>query len=355
MFRENTQKRIDGAIKMGKNDNYEIDGGWVATAVMLALVFPIGLIMLWKKVTQIKKGKNLAKQLTKIGASLVAAGIGLAALGITFAGGVFEALVGGIILWLSKDASKKENRRKRYMAIIGKNAYMPIVDIARAIPVSVEQAKNELQEMIEQGYFGANAYIDLMTMCIVLDGSAPYSTAYRQQPIYAEPEPEPVYEEPVKEEKPVQEEETEEQDQYAQWIRSIREVNDRIDDPVISEKIDRIELLTKKIFEMVKKRPDKEGQIRKFMNYYLPTTLKLLDSYALLEDQGIEGENITASKHQIEGIMDTLIQGFEKQLDLLFSAQAMDINSDIEVLESMMAVDGLKENQFRMKKSAGSK
>lgn len=335
---------------MGKNDGFEIDGGWVATAVMLALVFPVGLIMLWNKVKQIKKGKKLSKQLTKIGTSLVAAGIGLAALGITFVGGVFEALVGGFIIYLSRDASKKEVRRSRYMAIIGENAYMPIEDIARAIPVSVEQAKNELQEMIEQGYFGANAYIDSRTLCIVLDGSAPYSTAYRQQPIYAEPEPEPVYEEPVKEAEPAREE-AEEKDQYAQWIDSIREVNDRIDDSVISEKIDRIELLTKKIFEMVKKRPDKEGQIRKFMNYYLPTTLKLLDSYALLEDQGIEGENITASKKQIEGIMDTLIQGFEKQLDLLFTAQAMDINSDIEVLESMMAVDGLKENQFRLKRS----
>ena len=140
-------------------------------------------------------------------------------------------------------------------------------------------------------------------------------------------------------------------DQYGQWIKAIREVNDRIADQVISDKIDRIETLTARIFEMIKSRPEKEGQIRKFMNYYLPTTIKLLDSYALLEAQGIEGDNITASKHQIEGIMDTLIQGFEKQLDMLFSAQAMDINSDIEVLENMMAADGLKENEFQLKRA----
>ena len=121
-------------------------------------------------------------------------------------------------------------------------------------------------------------------MCIVLDGRAPTGTTYRQQPIYAEPEPEPVYKEPVQ---PKREEKPEEKkadkkadagDQYAKWIAAIREVNDRIQDKVISDKIERIEKLTKKIFEMVKKRPDKEGQIRKFMNYYLPTTLKLLDS-----------------------------------------------------------------------------
>lgn len=343
-------KRIDTG-KMSNNDGFEIDGGWIATAVMLALVFPIGLIMLFNKVRQIKKGRNLSKQLKKIGISLIAAGVGMAAFGISNVG-IFEALVGGFVLFLAKDAEKKEIRRRRYLAVVGGCAYMPIADIARAIPVSVEQARLELQEMIEQGLFGVNAYIDQKSMCIVIDSGAAYSESYWKQPIYAEPEPEPVYEEPAPE--PVREEEPEEKDQYQQWIDSIREVNDRIADQVISDKINRIELLTKKIFEMVKKRPDKEGQIRKFMNYYLPTTLKLLDSYALLEDQGIEGENITASKHQIEGIMDTLIQGFEKQLDLLFTAQAMDINSDIEVLESMMAVDGLKENQFRMKRNGGA-
>ena len=344
---------------MSNNDGFEIDGGWVATAVMLALVFPVGIFMLFNKVRKIKKGKGLAKQLTKIGGSLVAAGVGMAVLGISYGAAVFEALIGGFVLFLGRDAKKKEARRKRYLAIIGNRAFVPVGDIARAIPVSAEQARAELQEMIEQGYFGLNAYIDPRTMCIVLEGAAACGAEYRQQPIYAEPEPEPVYEAEFREEEPAKEESKKkepagEKDQYAQWIDSIREVNDRIDDPVISEKIDRIELLTKKIFEMVKKRPDKEGQIRKFMNYYLPTTLKLLDSYALLEEQGIEGENITASKHQIEGIMDTLIQGFEKQLDLLFTAQAMDINSDIEVLENMMAADGLKENQFRMKRSGGA-
>jgi len=348
---------------MSNNDGFEIDGGWVATAVMLALVFPIGLIMLFRKIRDIKKGRNLSKQLKKIGISLIAAGVGMTVLGITAVVGIFEALAGGFVLYLSKDAEKKEVRRRRYMAMIGGRAFAPIFDIARAIPVSVEQAKRELQEMIDMGLFGPNAYIDQRTMCIVLEGSATFGAEYRQQPIYAEPEPEPVYEQqvqeepvpeqPAKEAEPAPEKEQGERDQYQQWLDSLHEVNERIDDFIISEKIDRIAELTGKIFEMVKKRPEKEGQIRKFLNYYLPTTLKLLESYALLEDQGIEGENISASKKQIEGIMDTLIQGFEKQLDLLFTAQAMDINSDIEVLESMMAVDGLKENQFRLKKNGG--
>ncbi len=93
---------------MSKNDGFEIDGGWVATAVMLALVFPVGIFMLFNKVRQIKKGKGLAKQLNKIGISLVAAGVGMAALGISYGAAIFEALIGGFVIFLGKDAKKKE-------------------------------------------------------------------------------------------------------------------------------------------------------------------------------------------------------------------------------------------------------
>ena len=123
----------------------------------------------------------------------------------------------------------------------------------------------------------------------------------------------------------------------------------------ISEKIDRIEDLTRRIFTLVEQKPAMRPQINKFMNYYLPTTLKLLDSYALLEAQGIEGDNITASKQEIERTMDLLVAGFEKQLDLLFRSQAMDISSDVAVLEGMMAQDGLGENKYVMQTGGGRK
>ena len=128
-------------------------------------------------------------------------------------------------------------------------------------------------------------------------------------------------------------------------IREMKRLNDSIKDETISSQIDRLEEVSGKIFDCVKADPEKLPQIRKFMNYYLPTTLKLLDSYALLEAQGIEGDNITASKKEIERTMDTLIAGFEKQLDRLFSSQAMDITADVEVLERMLAKDGLAEHQ----------
>ena len=77
------------------------------------------------------------------------------------------------------------------------------------------------------------------------------------------------------------------------------------------------------------------------MGYYLPTTLKILRAYAQMEAQGIEGENIKAAKSRIEGMMDKVVDGFEKQLDRLFQDDAMDIATDVEVLERMLDKDGL--------------
>ena len=77
------------------------------------------------------------------------------------------------------------------------------------------------------------------------------------------------------------------------------------------------------------------------MNYYLPTTLKILNAYAQMDAQGVEGENISAAKERIEGMMDKVVEGFEKQLDQLFKTEAMDIATDVEVLERMLDKDGL--------------
>lgn len=126
-------------------------------------------------------------------------------------------------------------------------------------------------------------------------------------------------------------------------LREIRQVNDEIPDEVMSAKIDRIEEITGKILRYQKEHPNKEGQLRTFLNYYLPTTLKILRAYAQLDAQGIEGQNISAAKKRIEDMMDQVVSGFEKQLDKLFQDDAMDITSDVEVLENMLKKDGLSD------------
>ena len=112
----------------------------------------------------------------------------------------------------------------------------------------------------------------------------------------------------------------------------------------MSAKIDRIEEITGKILAYQKQHPDRSGQLRSFLNYYLPTTLKILRAYAQLDAQGVEGENISATKARIEGMMDQVVAGFEKQLDKLFRDDAMDISSDVQVLENMLKKDGLSDD-----------
>ena len=101
-------------------------------------------------------------------------------------------------------------------------------------------------------------------------------------------------------------------------LAEIRAVNDSIEDAALSAQIDRIGVITAKIFEYQKSHPERSAQLHAFLSYYLPTTLKILRAYAQLESQGVEGENIAAAMSRIEGMMGKVVEGFEKQLDQLF-------------------------------------
>jgi len=134
-------------------------------------------------------------------------------------------------------------------------------------------------------------------------------------------------------------------------VKEMRRLNDNIEDEYISARIDEIEAVTNKIFEVVTKDISKAPKIRKFMNYYLPTTLKMLDAYDQMCDAGIDGENITATRKKVEGVMDTIITAFHKQLDSLYGAEALDISTDITVLENMLAREGLTDQQLTPQKN----
>lgn len=115
----------------------------------------------------------------------------------------------------------------------------------------------------------------------------------------------------------------------------------------IKPQVQRLEELTEDILEHIEKNPNKASQIRKFMNYYLPTTLKLLNTYSDLLQQSARGKNINATMTKIEGIMGTIVTAFEKQLDSLFQANALDISTDITVLEGMLEREGLASQTIR--------
>lgn len=124
-------------------------------------------------------------------------------------------------------------------------------------------------------------------------------------------------------------------------IREMRRLNDAIADETISAQIDQLEDATAKILDHVIAHPDKQPQIRKFLLYYLPTTLKLLNTYDRMGSTGVSGENIDGTMTRIETMLETIVSSFHKQLDALFQDEAMDIASDITVLENLLVQEGL--------------
>ena len=124
--------------------------------------------------------------------------------------------------------------------------------------------------------------------------------------------------------------------------------NDRIADREISLKIDRIELLTGEIFRYLSKHPEREGELRTFMDYYLPQTLKILETYAQLEAQGVETDNIRKAKDQISDLLDQLTESYERQLDKLFDTDVLDISADIDVMKKMLQNDGLAADELAL-------
>ncbi len=130
-------------------------------------------------------------------------------------------------------------------------------------------------------------------------------------------------------------------------LSEMHRLNDSIEDPKISAQIDHMEAVTAKIIAHVVEHPRKLPQIRKFLNYYLPTTLKLLNAYDRMDAAGISGANIDGTMGKIETMMDTVATGFDRQLDALFGDEALDISTDITVMENMLAREGLAGESLR--------
>ncbi len=131
------------------------------------------------------------------------------------------------------------------------------------------------------------------------------------------------------------------QKERARAISEMRRLNDAILDEKISAQIDHLEEVTGKILDQVIQQPKKQPQIRRFLDYYLPTTLKLLNAYDRMDSVGVSGSNIDATKEKVEKMLDTVCQAFDKQLDALFGEEALDISTDITVMENLLAQEGL--------------
>ena len=232
------------------------------------------------------------------------------------------AVAGGAMFGGGLSMKRSLARFSKYLAVMGDREAVPISELARTLGYSERTVEKDLQKMLDKGYFGGKAYLNVELGYFFRSSEADLAWKRQQEAKAAVPR--------------------EAEEGYSGILRNIRRANDRIADPVLSAKIDRLEAITARIFREVETHPEKQCHISTFLNYYLPTTQKLLDSYADFESAGVEGENLRQAKSRIEATMDSIIRGFEHQLDALYHADAMDVASDIQVMETMLRRDTAK-------------
>ena len=134
-----------------------------------------------------------------------------------------------------------------------------------------------------------------------------------------------------------------------EMLHQIRSDNDAITDEVLSRQMDELERLCVQIFKTVAEKPNKAPQIRKFMNYYLPTTLKMLASYRTMDARGVSVTDMTQARSETIRGMNMILTACQKQLDNLYKDTMLDVSTDIDVLEQMLKRDGLADGEFSAK------
>ena len=225
-------------------------------------------------------------------------------------------------LVLSILGNKKHNRIMRcrtYAAMIGLRKKIEIDELASAIPTRYSKCVDDLQWMLGEGLL-KGMYID-GTDRVLTYPEAEKQAAQPAQPAKTRANGDKIYPEEER----------------------IRALNDQITDDYVSARMDRLEELTHKILAYAEAHPEKENSLRQFRNHYLPKTFSILESYARMERMGVEGGNISSAMKDVEDIMDKLVLGFEKQLDALFDSEALDVTTDVNVLENMMTMEGLSD------------
>ena len=241
-------------------------------------------------------------------------------------------------------------RFREYVSILAGREYCNIKELAEKSHQSVKAVVKDLNRMIVKKWF-TQGYLDEQKTCLITSREM-YDQYLQIQTNRKKMEQEENARREEGAERKAQINKLPPQvqkiiDAGDEYIDKIRSCNDAIPGKEISAKISRMELLVDKIFDRVEQNPECVDDIRKLMDYYLPTTIKLLNAYEELDAQPVDGENIRASKAEIEATLDTLNVAFEKLLDSLFQDTAWDVSSDISVLNTMLAQEGLTEDGMR--------
>ena len=260
------------------------------------------------------------------------------------AGLMIPFFAGGLVLGIAGSKRYGLSRRfMKYVSMMQNSSYCQIRQLAERTGKSEKFTVKDLKKMIQKGYF-PEGHIDDHKTCFIGD-NATYNQyiAARDSAAQAASEPERPEQYTSAELQQVIEE-------GKAYIRTIQQANDAIYDPVISDKLYRMEIIVKKIFDHVKENPEQVGQLRRFMNYYMPTTEKLVRAYQQMDAETVLGQNMTRAKTEIAETLDTINEAYEKLYDSMHMDIVMDVSSDISVLKTMFAQEGLSKDELGGKK-----
>ena len=268
------------------------------------------------------------------GVSGIPAIFGLAGLGCGV--GLIVGGVGGL---------DRVSRFKKYCKALGRNTHCSLEQLARSVGKNVKFVRKELVKMIDDGYF-LEGHLDAEEANLITSHETYRHYEQSRLALEARKREEQRLEKAKQTVPPTDPRIREVLERGNAFIAEIRRCNDAIPGEEISGKISRMELIVRRIFERAQAHPEIVPDLKKLMDYYLPMTVKLLNAYADMDAQPVQGETIRASKKEIEDTLDTLNLAFEKLLDDLFEDTAMDVSSDISVLNTLLAQEGLTDDEL---------
>lgn len=252
-----------------------------------------------------------------------------------------------VMTYVGVDMVRTVGRFRQYVSVLRDREFCDIKEIASATGRDVRKVLKDVKKMITKGWF-CQGHLDEKESCLMVSEHAWNQYTALMEDMKQRKAEEQAAQKKIREEydrlSPEVQKIVQAGDEY---VKRIKAANDAIPGEVISAKISRMELLVDRIFDRVEQNPDSVNDMRRMMDYYLPTTMKLLEAYEELDAQPVQGENIISSKKEIEDTIDTLNIAFEKLLDSLFQDTAWDVSSDISVLHTMLAQEGLTEDGLK--------
>lgn len=254
---------------------------------------------------------------------------------------MFFLLLAGSVSLIARGGVQKGRfeRFTRYRALIHGRTYCEISELAAATGKTAKEIVKDLKKMIRLRLFPVG-YLDDKETCLILDQETYHQYLETQEHIKQMQEEEKRRRE-MEEKDPQAARLQELLDEGKHYIQKIKEINVALPEEEISQKLDELEKITSKIFSYVEQHPAKVTQIRKFMCYYLPTTLKLVEAYRDLEEHGIRSEEVINTENEIKQALGNINLAFGNLLKDLMQDDLMDLSAEISTLEAMLAQEGL--------------